>query len=547
MNLKKKTTEIAEAKPQKLRNKTALKQGSFAIAFTAIVIAVIVGVNALVMVLAERTNLELDLTAKGTNTLTEENIAYLQKVEDEVVITVCLKKEDYVDGVAEVAANYKSVQDAEGSASALDYFEQTINLLSQYNKYNDHITIKYVDPYSPEFTEIKTEYADADIGDIIVECIKVIDQEESKRGELLTFDDIYTLESVSASMYLGYKSYNVVGNNIESVLTSAIYKVTSDETPKALVVEHHCRKENVKDYAAFLGQNNFDIEYFSDNFLTEIDKEIDMMIIAEPREDFTPEEIEAISEWLYNEGNFDKGLLFFAAVDSPDTPNLDSFLEEWGIVLEDGVQYETNDGYYYNGDHTVMPYFPSSDLEGSEDTVIQSFNKALAGTTYCLSGENVPISTLFKEEGGRLVTPLLKTYADTTVIAPLDRANDWTPDGSLEQNQHYGVVASSESEYDSNNKLHTSYVITFASRDFINSAWFVETKVNANAVLSLAKVASSVADDGITFQMRRLEGNYFEVPATALQINIMSYIFQWGCPLILVAAGVVVFVRRLRR
>lgn len=546
MKLENKKVENNETKPQKLRNKTALKQGSFAIVFTAIVIAVAIGINAAAMVLAERVNLEVDLTPKGTNTLSEENIAYLQKVDQEVVITVCLKKEDYVDGIASVAAN-KGVQDAEGSASALDYFEQTINLLSQYNKYSDNITIKYVDPYSPAFEEIKAGHEDIGVGDIIVESIKVIDGEESKKSELLTFDEIYMLESVSASMYLGYASYNVVGNDIESKLTSAIYKVTSDYTPKALVLEHHCKKDNVTDYAKLLGKNNFDVDYFSDNFITEIDKDVDMLIIAEPREDFTPEEIEAISEWLNNEGLMDKGLLFFAAVDSPDTPNLDAFLEEWGIAFEDGVQYETDARAYYNGDHTHIAYFPTTANEKTEDTVLQGYNKALSKTSGCLSANNVPISTLFKEERGRLVTPLILTAFETTVVAPLDRTSDWEPDGSFEQNQHYGVVASSQSEYDGNNKLHTSYVITFASRDFINAAWIEETKTNTDMVLSLAKVASSVEDDGITFQMRRLEANNFEVPATALQIQIMSYIFQWGCPLVLIAAGIVIFVRRLRR
>ena len=66
----------------KLRNKAALKQGGYAIAITAVVVAACVAVNVLFAILAERVNLDIDISLSGDNTLSEEYIESLvEKIE----------------------------------------------------------------------------------------------------------------------------------------------------------------------------------------------------------------------------------------------------------------------------------------------------------------------------------------------------------------------------------------------------------------------------------------------------------------------------------
>lgn len=540
----KKTTD--PLKPAKLRNKGAWKHGGYALAITAVIIAVAVAVNILFAVLANRVNLDLDISLSGDNTLSEENVEYIKNLEDKVNITVCFTKEDFSSGTEYVAQTYHQASDETGSSNGVySYYDQTLTLLELYDVYSDNITLKFVDPYDPSFSDITKKYTNAQMGDIIVESVKVVGGEETTRSEVLSFDDIYYLtEDSTYASYLGYSSYIVSGNNLETALTSAIYKVTSDETQKVLVLEHHCKEGNLTDYTAYLEQNNFDVEYFKEALLNSIDEDTDMLIIAEPVSDFAAEELETIDEWLYNGGKRGKGLMFFASPSSPDMPNLYSYLEEWGVAFEEGILYETNASYQVFGEATTNIFIPAEN-KGTDD-VTKTFKDLLEGSEV-IAGGNVPILQVFEEEGLRTTTKVAVTPADTVVVQPLDSTSDWTPDGSYDQNQHIGILMATEADY-TDNLLCTSYVAVFSSRDFVDPYWFsTGYDVNADAIINTARVISGASEDAVTFSMRKMEDVTFMDYVTADAITVMTVIFQWAIPVLLIAGGVVIFVRRSRR
>lgn len=535
-------------KPRKLRNKGAWKQGGYALAITAVIVAVAVAVNLLFAILAERVNLDIDISLSGDNTLSEENVEYIKGLEDKVTITICFTEADFSSGTEYVAQNYYSATDQTGSDDGVySYYEQSLNLLELYDVYSDNITLKFVDPYGPSFSEITKKYTGVQLGDIIVESVKTIGGEEAVRSEILSFDDIYYLteEEDSYASYFGYSSYVVSGNNLETALTSAIYKVTSDETQKVLVLEHHCVEDNLTDYIAYLEQNNFDVEVFEEAVLNDIDEDVDMVIIAEPTEDFAADELDIIDEWLYNSAMRGKGLMYFASPSSPDMPNLFAYLEEWGIAFEEGILYETDSRYQVFSDATVNLFVPA-EIDGDDD-VTKKFGDLLEGSEM-VAGGNVPILQVFEEDGIRLTTPVALTPADTVVVAPLEEVtNDWTPDGSYEQNQHIGILMATEADY-VDNQLCVSYVAAFSSRDFVDPYWFsTGYDVNADGIINTAKVISGAAEDGITFSMRQMADETFADVVTADAVNVMTVIFQWALPILLILAGVVVFVRRSRR
>ena len=288
-------------KPKKLRNKAKLKHGGFAIAITAVVIAVAVAVNLLFAIVAERVNLDIDISLSGDNTLSEENVKYIKGLKDKVTITVCFTREDFASGTEYVAQNMYMASDTTGTNDGVyAYYEQTLNLLDLYSVYSPNITLKFVDPYDPSFSEIANKYTGINIGDILVECEKEIGGEKYTKSEILSFDDVYYLteeENYYSQMFgSGYKTYIVSGNKIESALTSAIFKTTSNETQKVLVLGHHSAEDNIKDYIDYLKQNNFDVTNFADYTLNEIDKDVDLIIIAAPNQDFAAKELEVIDE-----------------------------------------------------------------------------------------------------------------------------------------------------------------------------------------------------------------------------------------------------------
>ena len=541
--LKKKQNDESP-KAEKLRNKGAWKHGGYAAALTAVVVAVLVAVNVLFGILAERVNLDIDISLSGENTLSDENVEYIKNLNKQIEITICYAEEDYISGVGYVAENYYNVS-ADYSTTSAMYFEQTLNLVSLYDVYSDNITVKFADPYDASFTEITKKYTNITPGDIIVESITYIGGEKSVRSEVLSFDDVYSLaeDENSYSSYFGVSSYMISGNKIETALTSAIYKVSSDKTQKVLVLEHHCKKDNLTDYISYLEQNNFDVEIFSDTALNNIDKDVDMVIIAEPTEDFAAEELVVIDEWLYNSAQRGKGIMYFASPSSPDMPNLYSYLEEWGIAFEEGIMYETKAENQIFGEATTLSFVPaaSEDDEGA----IKKFS-GLLENSYVVSGGNVPILQVYEQDGSRVTAPVAVTPADTVVIAPIDAASDWTPDGSYDQNQHIGILMAAETEY-VDNILCTSYIAVFSSRDFVDPYWLSQYDVNSDAVLNTAKTISGAEDDGITFSTRKISDNTFSDVVTYDAIVAIRLIFMILSPILMIVAGVVVFIRRSRR
>ncbi len=536
-------------KPKKLKNKAALKQGGYAIAITAVVVAVAVAVNLLFAIIGERVNLDIDISLSGDNTLSEENVKYIKELKDKVTITVCVTREDFASGTEYIAQNAFNATDATGTNDGVyKYYEQSLNLLDLYDVYSDNITLKFVDPYDPSFSEITKKYTNATLGDIIVECEKSIGGEKYTKNEILSFDDIYYLtedDNSYGSMFgSSYKSYTVSGNKLESALTSAIFKATSDETQKAMVLEHHTKKGNVNDYIDYLKQNNFDVEIFSEYVLNELSSDIDLLIIAEPQEDFAAEELDIIDEWLKNGEKRGKGMMFFADATAPDTPNLDAYLEEWGIAFDEGVLYETEANYQVFGDPTTNMFIPA-EVE-NEDDITKEYADIMNGNQ-AISGGNSPILQVFKEEGIRITTPIAVTPSDTVVIKPLSEKSDWTPDGSYEKNQHIGVLMASESTY-TDNILCTSYVCAFGSVQFVDPYWFsTGYDINSELILNSAKLISGASTEGVSFTMKKMNDSTFTDVVTYDSIQVMTIIFQWILPIALIITGVVVFIRRARR
>lgn len=530
----------------KLKNKAALKHGAFSIAFTAIIVAVAVGVNVLMAVLAERVNLDVDISLSGDNTLSEENVNFIKDLDEKITIYVYATRDEFAS-YSQYTAEYQfSASDTTGENDGVyEYYEQTLSLLDLYKVYSKNITLKFVDPYDPSSSELINKYKNLMPADIVVECEKSIGGEAYTKSEILHFDDIYQIteeDNYYASM-MGMSVGTVTANNIETALTSAIYRASSDYTPQVLVLENHCLTGNMTDYLAYLEQNNFTVDKFSDKMLTEIDPEVDLIIIAQPKEDFLSEELDLIDEWLANGELRGKGLLYFPDATGPDTPNLDAYLEEWGIAVEDGVLYETEESLIVSNDPTVF-YSVPADIS-DPDEVTKHFTSLMDASGYTISGGNAVLSQVFTEEGTRITTPILTTVTDSVVIKPTSEDASWKPDGSLDKNQHITMLMASESKYHEN-ILNTSYVCVVSSVNILDGAWLANPG-NADLILNTAKLMSGADQGGMTFTAKKMEDVSFIDKVTNASFKTVSLICQWILPLALVAVGIFVFVRRARR
>ncbi len=550
-----------DAAPKKVaKNKGSWKHGGYAIAITAIVIAVAVGINVFFELLSYRTNLDIDISLQGTNTLSSENIDFIKSIDAEVTITVCNPEEDFTNGnmggmayyyTQYYGSTFKNFEDKTG-----EYFSQTLNLLNLYSVYSDKIEIRFADPSEPSFAEIVAEYEASapKYGDILVEGYQIVEEVPIKRHATVKFGDIYHLSDEGGVEY-GYP-YIIAGNNLETKLTSAIYKATALKTQEAIIVGPHCDTSVVSNYAEILKINNFDVTVTTGNALTEISDAVDLAIIAAPTSDFTQGELDIIDEWLYNSGKRGKGLIFLPSIDSPKTPMLDTFLSEWGILYENKVLYETDPGNYVLGDNYIFSFVPGEDngIENDHDDIF-------GGNQVMYAGGNMPLYPTFEEEGTRTTHALALTPEDTLVATDIENlSSDWAPDDSAEMDQYIGILMTEDSDYyddpetEAADNLHCkSYVVAFAGYDFLHAQWSSYYTYNLEPTLSVAKYITGAVDDGFTFTTKSITSAEMEGLEDAMGVidqseaNIIKYIFQWTVPLLLVILGIIVFIRRTRR
>ncbi len=524
---------------KKPRNKNLFKHGSYAIILTAVVIAVTIAFNTTFALLAERVNLDIDLTLTGDNSLDVENVEFLKGIDKDVKITVCASKADYLGGYMNYyAQNYFMTTDETGK-----YYEQTLTLLDLYSVYSDKITVEFVDPQTPEFSDIYSKYSGANLiyGDMIVECTHLIDGQEVVRNSIVSFEDIYYAYDSSGMAASGYDYYYIEANQFETAMTGAIYKVTSEETYKVGYVSTHCDLSYVSNLTSNLKLNNFEIVEIKDTIISKIDSDIDLLVIMAPKEDFIAEELVAINDWLIGDGSRGKGVLFFPSAYSPETPKLKGFLQEWGIIYDDGIVFETNHDNYYTGDPTHV-------FSTVKDTEEEEIAKFIEGSNYFISKMNVPMKTAFEYNGGNRYTDVLaQTIDKTAVIAPKDVELTWEPDNTYVKDQFATVILAQDTVYvDSEPK--TSYIAAFASTDFIASSYINDSSIsNMKITLAAAKQSVGQDDNQMEFSMKYFDTADFSATVTESATKAIKTIFVIILPLLVVVFGIVVFVKRRTR
>ncbi len=528
----KKTEKSKKKKPKKvkkarlLKSQFAFKRGSYSLAITAAVLAGIIVVNILVSVLADRFNMEFDMSTQKTNSMTEENIEFLKNLDQEVSVTFCADKESYATGYMAYYAQQYGV-----SEDASQYYEQTLTLVDKYSDYNKNIKVKYVDSQSTEFSAITTNYASESIGygDIIVSTKKG----DTEKHKIIGFKDIYQITEDDTYAAYGITTSTVSGNNIETALTGAIAYVTSTKTKKLAILTGHSKTDYTADYVEMLSQNNYEVAYIDDELVTSISDEFDAVMIASPVTDFIGSEIEALSKFLDDDGKLNKGLIFFADIDSPYLTNLYDFLSQWGIEVGEGVLFETNESNHIPDEPMTIGTYPIE----SDDEITKDMN-------LFITGYNVPLDLAFEQQDGISVSALIAT-PESVVAAPVGTSNDWAGASDYEQQSYPTVVQAVKEEYNSDNELISSYVVAFSSIEYIYSAYNAQASVSNNDIaLAVAERLVRADENGVKFTSKTITSESFSESVTETSSKMMQIIFMIALPVLCIIAGIYIFIKR---
>ena len=522
---KKAKTKKAPKKPKLIKNQALLKRGGYAMGITAAVLAGLIVFNVLIAVLAQRVNLEFDMSLTAQNSMSEENIDFVKNLDKEVTVTVCAKAEDYVGEYMNYYAQQYGVTE-----TYTDYYKQTITLLDKYRDYNKKIKIDYIDTQSSEFTQITTKYSNQTInyGDIIVTC----NDGGNERYKIIGYKDIYVLSEDDTYAAYGVTTSTVSANNIETALTSAISYVTSSKTKKVAFITGHSKTDYIESYRNLLKTNNYEIELISDTLITNISDEFDALFIVAPTTDFIDTELDAIAKFLDNDGKYEKGLVFFADAASPYLPNLYEYLEEWGIGVGEGILFETNANNHIPNEPTTLGSYPVSE------------DKINNGISACITGYNVPIKALFEEEGTYKVTSLIET-PESVVAAPVGTANNWNGADNYTKAAYSTVMQSERMTYDKDNVEINNYVFAFSSTEFIYSDYAEMAQIsNKNIALAAAERAVGAEDTGVSFVSKTIENESFSDSVTQSSSSLITIIFMIALPVGLLATSIYVYIRR---
>lgn len=518
-------------KKDKVKNKFLFKRGGYAVAVIALVLVGAVVLNLLVGFLADRIDLEYDLTADKKHSISDENQEYIRNVERDVVIYVIASSaSEYYGGYMEYYANQMSY-----SASTSDYYAQTTRFLELYDELSDHITVKYMDPYGTQMAELISKYPESfSYGDILVtSSFTTADGVALDNYRLLTIADIYTVEDTSGMAAYGYDYYYITGSSLETSLTSAVASVTSEETKKVAFLASHSKSSTFDYYRSILELNNFIVEDINDDILKSISAEYDAVIISAPQKDFTKDELDALSTFLENDGKLGKTLLFYGDTAYQNLPNLYNFLDEWGITVESGIAMETADDFHLEGDRSTYISYG------------QTSSSVKVSNAY-MSGYNIPMYENGQSYAGRTTETLIATNG-TSVIVPVNTDSSAELDEGLEKRKLSCAIISTEEDFDNEtDKSIFSRVIAFSSIDFIAQEYIerYSTVDYSGTALNTIRYATGMNDVQIIFENKTIDATNELYVVSSASAKVMRWLFIGVIPVAVLAVAFVIFFRR---
>ena len=298
------------------RNQLAMKGGSYSLAMTAVVLALLIVANIFVSVMPT-TMTKYDISSSKLYSITSNTKVVVNNLQQDVTI-------------------YWVVQaDAE---------DQVIeNLLGKYESLSSHIDVVKKNPdVFPTFTE---QYTDEEVpnNSIIVES--------GERYRYISYDEIYETEMD----YYSY-TYNVTGFDGEGAITSAIDYVVTEDLPQLYVLEGHGEGDLPTTFADSLEKENVVLNAISLLTVDEIPEEADALMIYAPQSDISEAEATMLSDYTANGG---KLLVIAGPVEGAELTNLNGLLSNYGVTMNEGIVIEGSRENYTGYPNMLLPNMES--------------------------------------------------------------------------------------------------------------------------------------------------------------------------------------------
>jgi|GEM_PF-2960740 len=497
---------------KKISMNRSMRHGAYAVAITAVVVVGIILLNWAATAVDRYFDNKVDFTENQIFTISKESEEYLKTVKNEIVIKVLSAEEDFENGQGPGGNVYKHLH----------------AVLNKYRAMCSKIKIEYLNPSTNPRLALDYPNDMLSWGDFIVEGVKPLTDGARPRYKVIKMQEMLAQGSEDGSMTISMS---------EQLITSAILFIDDPEPVSVGVVIGH--EEKALDYfSKLLVTNNY--ESVPINILGEIPENMRFLIINSPKKDFTEEEIDILEKFLENGGEYGRNIIYTGYVSQGETPNLDAFLASWGLAIDtENVLYETDTSGVYAGTNPNMPIL--SVVES--DLIASSFDytgQRAAADSYVHS-----VETLFTQQAGKTVTPLLKT-TPTVVLQPYGELanasiNKWSPAGLTRKEMNVGVVSQFD-KTDSSGTVSSSRVFAFGGEGMLADG-VMTYQVFCNPQLFLDVIANCTGKQDIV-QIAPKQIGTTTLGADKNSEAIITAVFVVAVPLAVVAVGIVIFVRR---
>lgn len=378
--------------------------------------------------------------------------------------------------------------------------------LARYEQLSDHIRVEYKDPLvSPNFYK---SFADSVSSNSLI----VVSGDRSK---VIDYYDLYEQEFD----YYTYSS-SVTGYDAEGQITSAIDYVTNEELPMIYQLEGHGEASLESSFTEVLSKENVEITTINLLQYDEVPEDAAAILLLSPTTDLSSDDADKIISYLQNGG---KAVISVTLTEN-EMPNFDRVLEAYGVTNTYAMVIENDRNYYSQSPYYLLPEIQSSELTSeiynqkyifapytmgldfnldSEERTVESF-LTTSGNAYA-KADPLNVSTLEYEEGdtqGTFTVGALITEGDTEVA----------------------VIAS-------------GYVFTESADSMVSGA---NSTLFGNIIAKFAGKEDSVSIAAKSYSMDN-------ITVSQSGVILLGVLFTIALPLLILIAGVFVWIRRRKR
>ena len=325
-------------KIKKLFQSNDSKRGSYTLAMTSIVIAIVIVFNMIVNLIPENKR-QFDISSTNIYEISSKSKKIINNVDHDVTFYV----------LAEKSNTDKRIK----------------TFINKYASLSDKIHIKWIDPvlHPSALTKYGTEE-----NNIVISCKK------TNRTTTVSFDDIL----VSSTSYYSTSS-SASSFDGDGQLTSALNYVTSNKEYKAYYTSGHGESSLSSEVTSLLTKSRISTSDLLLMTATSIPDDCDLLIIDGATSDFTKDEVKLLSSYLKKGGK----VVTLLAQTNKSMKNLYGLLKDYGLTVQSGYIADTERSYQGNYYYLIPNLSVSGDMASgiSSNSVMMINSKGMTQST----------------------------------------------------------------------------------------------------------------------------------------------------------------------